>query len=408
MLTLKPQVGVDFSCPACGHCPVTAQGAFWHGVHLLADCTCNKCQLDFWHTFPVKHTRYFPFAFAKKERRFFVPPDTGRWLYEPLLNAYYNNQSAPATIRKTVRKSYRKVVIINCLDFLYGHSLLQMLNAQAHLADAPHLGLVMLIPTSLAWLVPDGVAEIWEIDTPLPAFRMGIEGLDSFMKGELSRFEEVYVSETNIQPDWNSIDIKQFTRVPPFDLADFDKKPQQVTFLWREDRYWLSSFEESVWRAAFQSKMLKTVRPYLLWRQKRRFVRTARLIANQLPNMRFVVTGIGKSWTFPAFFQDFRLERLDTEAERTWCQIYASSHVVIGIHGSNLLLPSALAAGFVELLPRYRLANFGEATAIRHTGRTQAFLGRSVDAFAKPDLIAAHVVQMLNGFALFRRILEER
>ncbi len=362
--------------------------------------------MDFYRTFPIKHARHFSLAFAKNQRQTFVPPGVGPWLYQPLFDSYYSDQKTSVPIRKIVCRKYAKAVILNCLDYLYGHVLLQLLNAQMHLETTPDIGLIVIVPKNLTWLVPAGVAEIWEVDAPLSAFKNRIENLDAFVKGELPRFDEVYLSEAFIQPDWNTVDISLFTKTPRFELEGFYRKPFQITFLWREDRCWLNTKpEDFLWKAAFKLKLLDRTGFYFLWRQKRLFTKTASLIHRKLPDARFVVTGIGRKQKFPGFFQDCRQTQPSTETERSWCRLYAESHLVIGVHGSGLLLPSALAAGFIELLPRHRLANFGEGTATNYADRRQAFLGRFLDIFAKPELVAAHAVQMLKGFGFFRQVL---
>ncbi len=364
--------------------------------------------MDFYHTFPIKHARHFPLAFAKNQWQTFVPPGVGPWLYQPLFDSYYSGRKTTVPIRKIVSRQCAKAVILNCSDYLYGHVLLQLLNAQMHLETTPDIGLIVIVPKNLTWLVPAGVAEIWEVDAPLSAFKNRIENLDAFVKGELARFDEVYLSEAFIQPDWNTIDISLFTKTQKFNLDDFHQKTFQITFLWREDRCWLNTkTEDFLWKAAFKLRILHHTDFYFLWRQKRLFVKTALLIGRQLPGVRFAVAGIGQRQRFPAFFRDCRQTQPDTATEQSWCRLYAESHLVIGVHGSGLLLPSALAAGFIELLPRHRLANFGEGTATNYADRRQAFLGRFLDIFAKPELVAAHAVQMLNGFGFFRQVLGE-
>ena len=408
MLAFQPHNSSVFPCPACGHAPTEVKGTLWQGIHLLGDCVCDNCGLNFYHTFPIKHARHFPLAFAKNQRQTFVPPGVGPWLYQPLFDSYYSGRKTSVPIRKIVCRKYAKAVILNCLDYLYGHVLLQLLNAQTHLETTPGIGLIVIVPKNLTWLVPESVAEIWEVDAPLSAFKNRIENLDAFVKGELTRFEEVYLSEAFIQPDWNAIDISLFTKTQKFNLDDFHQKPFQITFLWREDRCWLNTKpEDFLWKAAFKLKLIDRINFYFLWRQKRLFVKTARLIGRQQAGVRFAVAGIGQRQRFPAFFQDCRQAQPDTVTEQLWCRLYAESHLVIGVHGSGLLLPSALAAGFIELLPRHRLANFGEGTATNYADRRQAFLGRFLDIFAKPELVAAHAVQMLKGFGFFRQVLEK-
>jgi hypothetical protein len=75
------------------------------------------------------------------------------------------------------------------------------------------------------------------------------------------------------------------------------------------------------------------------------------------PDLEFSITGLGKPGGFPAWVKDLRKEKIDEKVEIAWCEQYAKSHVVIGIHGSNMLLPSAHAGATVELMPPERWGN---------------------------------------------------
>ncbi len=397
MFLLYPHTSVSFACPVCQQ-QTSAVDTIWQGIHLLASCHCPTCELAFYHTFPVKHALWFPLAFARTEKKTFPAPGVGHWFYQPLFDSYYKSQKITVPIRKMVVQSHEKVVILNCLDYLYGHVLLQLLNAQRHLQATPNIGLIVLLPKALTWLIPNGIAEIWEVDVPVSQTKAWIENLDGFVKAQLPRFQEVYVSQAFIQPDWKKVDLTRFTRTPPFDLKTFAQKPLHVTFLWREDRFWLGRMDEFLWKVAWKTQTLAATRKYFLYRQKQRYIQTARQIQKQFPSAQITVAGLGKTGTFPAFFQDLRYTTLNEAIEKDWCQCYANSHVVIGIHGSHMLLPSALAAAFVELLPRYRIDNITEDIAIRPDVTSQLFLGRILDSYASPALVAAHVVQIYKGF----------
>jgi hypothetical protein len=94
---------------------------------------------------------------------------------------------------------------------------------------------------------------------------------------------------------------------------------------------------------------------------------------------------------------------MDVEVERSWCRAYAKSQVVVGVHGSNMLLPTALAAGCVEILPHDRLGNIVQDISVRYADRMQLFLYRFVDEFASPSVVARHVVAIFAYQSTFRR-----
>ena len=57
-----------------------------------------------------------------------------------------------------------------------------------------------------------------------------------------------------------------------------------------------------------------------------------------------------------------RESRPDRETERRWLGLLRGADLVIGVHGSNLLLPTGLARASIELLPAERYGNALQAT----------------------------------------------
>jgi hypothetical protein len=94
---------------------------------------------------------------------------------------------------------------------------------------------------------------------------------------------------------------------------------------------------------------------------------------------------------------------MDVGTEKAWCAAYGSSQVVVGVHGSNMLLPTALAGSCVEILPRQRLENIVQDVTVRHHGRAQLFHYRFVDEFASPEVVAGQVVSIFVDRDTFMR-----
>ena len=70
-----------------------------------------------------------------------------------------------------------------------------------------------------------------------------------------------------------------------------------------------------------------------------------------------------------------------------------------------MLIPTALAAGFINLVPRYKIPHLAEDTALQHKSRYLQFLGRYLDEYSTPDLVAQHVISMISDFpSLFKNI----
>lgn len=99
----------------------------------------------------------------------------------------------------------KDVVILNCIDQLYGHALLKLLNAERHLERHKNYGVVVLIQDFLRWLVPDGVAEIWTVKLPLSRAQHFYPTLHERIEQECRRFSTVSVSKTFSHPQIKDI-----------------------------------------------------------------------------------------------------------------------------------------------------------------------------------------------------------
>jgi hypothetical protein len=147
------------------------------------------------------------------------------------------------------------VVILNCIDYLYGHSLLKLLNASRHINAKQNL--VVIVPAFLKWCIPENVSEIWSVNISLKDSQEFYPDLDKKIKREIERFNTVYVSKALAHP--KDFDVLDYTKVSKGNKLPEDKR--RVLFVWREDRLWNN--ENIPYRVA---RKLKIKTP-LLWLQ---------------------------------------------------------------------------------------------------------------------------------------------
>src|SRR5690606_29940319 len=115
------------------------------------------------------------------------------------------------------------------------------------------------------------------------------------------------------------------------------------------------------------------------------------------PTLDFGVVGLGQPGDFPAWIKDMRSTSINDELEQKWCQQYAASHITIGVHGSNMLLPSAHAGSVINLMPNERWGNC--AQDIIHTGmqtgREIMIRYRFLLLDSSPDAVSKTAIAML-------------
>ena len=399
MIEIKPSLPSPSLFSACPCDSVVVEDVFFLGMHTLAKCRCTDSQSRYYHTLPVAHTNGYPIAFSENGQQAHYAPEAADWLARPLLKAFFQETSIPVVVRKITYKTYPSVVILNCLDNCYGHMLYKLFHATRYLSEHTDRGLIVLVPRSLLWLVPEGVAEVWWIDVPLRSLHQRLEGLDAFIKEEMKRFRKVCLSEASTQLDRNQVQIAQFTRVNPFPLDQFRALPPTITFVCREDRFWLNSQPDYyLYLAAIKFNFLRYTRWYLVYRQNALIRQTVRRIKEHLPQANFVAVGLGQTGSLGKLVQDARtVGNVSATTERCWCQYYAVSHVVIGVHGSGMLIPSATAAAFINLLPRHKLPHLGE-DSINSNAHLPFFASRFLPLPASARLVAQQALDIIRSF----------
>jgi hypothetical protein len=397
-----PKVGHE--CPSCSTA-LEPLGWYMPGMRNLADLRCPRCARAFYGDLPSGQALYTPLLLDKETGA--VHDAFGvEWFAGWLRDSYARRTDAPLAFDVSERLPIeRDVVLLNCLDTLYGHSLLKLLNAQHYLEHRPDLDLVVIVPPFLEWMIPEGVAQVWVVGLPLGR---GTEWND-WLARELHRRVEafpanVYLSLAFSHPHPHDFRIERFTRVRPFPLAEWEGRLDRptVTFVWRKDRLWSAGHEPG---PAGKSRLIKWSKSPVE-KQRRKVLTMADSLRREWPALDFAVAGIDEPGDLPGWMSDLRRTTPDARVEREWCERYASSHVVVGVHGSNMLLPSAHAGASVELLGPERWGNFLQDILFRPSdSRELLFRYRFVPHETTPEELARLTGLMLRGFADFRRLM---
>ncbi|MDT5270956.1 MAG: hypothetical protein QOH49_3142 [Acidobacteriota bacterium] len=408
--TLHPVTDADHDCPYC-RARLNVKG--WHipGMRNLADLLCGLCGREFYGDLAAGQALYTPMLLEKATGA--VHDAHGvEWFAEWLRDSYAGRTDVPVPFSvQEKRPITRPVVLLNCLDTLYGHSLLKLLNAQSYLDQQQVVDLVVMVPSFLAWMVPDGAAQVWVVGLPL---RRGTEWNDWLareVRRRVETFGRVSLSHALSHPRPDAFDIERFTRVKPFPLGEWDARLAQpaVTFIWRDDRPWRAPAEVPQHRRG-QLRRLMASQPRPREGQPQLVSELAETLRHDLPALDFAVAGLaaaGEHEDLPAWVKDMRRPESDDDAERDWCERYAASHVVVGVHGSNMLLPSAHAGGVVELIGPERWGNFTQDILFRDAGdcRETFFRYRFVDDSTPPPALSQLVSLLLRKRESFRHLM---
>ena len=404
LVPLLPVPFAGFACPACGGTALRMGPSVWPGVHVLQERTCTGCGHHYLQDLPVGFAVDHPMAIGLRDGALYNPTNGEPWIHEPLVRSFRSPQDREVRVERIVHRRCDRVIILNTLDFLYGHVLLKLYNAQHYLDRHPDLGLVLILPRMFQWLVPEGVAEVWLVDQRLGEAHGWYTAIDRFVQEQLPRYGEVYLGRGYAHPEFATMDIARFTKVKPFALADFLTAPPHITFVARQDRLWFATpAAKFLYRVFNRLGLKKSIGRWYIHAQDRLIRRSMELISAAIPQATYTVVGLGEPGGFGPRARDLRTLKMDTATELAWCEAYARSQVVVGVHGSNMLLPTAHAAGCIEVLPYDRYGNIVQDVSVRYHDRMQLFLYRFVDEFASPRTIARHVRSMFTDFAVYHR-----
>lgn len=435
MIPLHPLPEADHECPHC-RAPLGVEG--WHipGMRNLADLRCASCAREFYGDLAAGQALYTPMLLEKATGAVHDPHGV-EWFAAWLRDSYARRADAPVPfdVRECRPVTRPRVVLLNCLDTLYGHSLLKLLNAQLYLdRRAADVDLIVIVPSFLAWMAPEGVAQVWTVGLPLQRGIEWNEWLAREIRRRVEAFERVSLSHALSHPRPDAYDIERFTRVEPFPLEEWDarlKNRPTVTFVWRDDRAWRASDDgdddappppPSPTRREKLRRLIAPPSPPRQLGGRRRQQQQHQLVSalaealrRDYPALDFAVAGLSDAGRvdedegggLPAWVEDLRCGAADDSVERRWCERYAASHVVVGVHGSNMLLPSAHAGGLVELIGPERWGNFTQDILFRDDGdsRETLFRYRFAPDTTPPRTLARLVGLLLGGRENFRRLM---
>lgn len=404
LVPVKPVPWSGCACPKCGAADPHANRVVFPGVHVLGDYSCTACGYAFLADQPVGFAVDHGIAIGKEAGVMHDVHGAEPWVTQPLMNAFRSPINEEVRIERKVLRTCKRVVLLNTLDFLYGHVLLKLWNAQHYLDAHPDLGLVIIMPRSFEWLAPKGAAELWLVDQKLGKAHGWYTSIDAQVNAFLNDFDEVQLGKGYAHPDKSKVDIERFTGVEPFDLNAFNAAPKHITFVLREDRLWFrTALHKFKYRAMMKLGLKGVARWYFLADQQRLAMRVLQRVRAVHPGVQATIVGLGAARKVPSGVTDLRTRAMNVDVELQWCRAYAKSQLVVGVHGSNMLLPTALAAGAIEVLPYDRYGNIVQDVAVRYADVMQLFLYRFVDEFSSSREVARHAISMFSDFAVFNR-----
>ena len=195
-------------------------------------------------------------------------------------------------------------------------------------------------------------------------------------------------------------DIDRFTRLRPFQLQEWDIRMDQptVTFIWRDDRIWREEgVRERLQRLLHRLRGRPGLARDSLDDQRQRVITLAQALRHTFPQLDFAVAGPGRPGGLPEWILDLRTSKINEQVERIWCERYVQSHLVIGVHGSSMLLPSAHSGAVIELVPDDRWGNLMQDILLKaKDGRELMSRCRFLPLITSPRIVCQVAISLLR------------
>lgn len=336
MIDLLPLSRGAAVCPDCRESTLFAQRFVLPGMMPLTESECSHCRR--------RYLVHLKIGFAAN-RELMVDVESGNchavgvplWYADRLISTIASRGRAAPQL-EIIRHRARgdDVILIDTLDPTYGHTLHSIFVCQLVREKNPKATIVVIVPYFAAWLVPDYVDEVWIVHSPLRDCHLWNDAVAREAEELLRTTKRVRLITISWFPK-DRIAIEDFTRVEPMHFAGPGSvAPPKLTINWREDRCW-TYLGRDLPREAAVADQHDLIR------------RLLRALRGEMPDLDVAVTGYGRTGKFDEWIHDMRIQTHDTETERQWVRRYGQSHVVFGVHGSNMLLPAAHAYSSVEI-----------------------------------------------------------
>ncbi|XOA42574.1 MAG: hypothetical protein ACKKMO_02065 [Candidatus Nealsonbacteria bacterium] len=333
MIELKPnlnKISPFYNCPNCKGKIVVEEFCI-PGKMNLVKLECKSCYGEFMADLPTSFGVGYQ-TFIDEKKLEIAKTENARHAKE-YLKAYINRNNEKIRIDHKIIENKENIILVNCLDSCYAHSLFKLLNSARYIRKfGRDFGICLMIPYQLQHLIPEGVSEILEFYLPFNRYKEWFNVIDEKIHKIVKRKSGCYLALSQASYNPESYDLSKFTLLNKKEPQD-NKNYKLIVFLYRED--------QRIWGETH-------------WHQKRNIEKLFKYLKKYYKNLRFVLIGLGKNKKFQKEIIDLREEKFDLSLEKKWIEEYKKADCLLGVHGSNMNLPSLLAKNMISLIPEYK------------------------------------------------------
>ncbi|HEV3271298.1 MAG TPA: hypothetical protein VGZ93_03870 [Candidatus Methylacidiphilales bacterium] len=407
-IPLSPRLDYTITCPN-DNVSFPAEDWAIAGTMTMATGTCPQCKTTWWTDLPYGLGFMAP-TYINVQTGQVIRPHASEWYAKRIGQGWLHRGDYKCELKVETRRKPRNPCLVNCLYPIYGEAVDGILRSN-QLRDSG-MDLILLIPSNLRWLVPDSIAEVWEvqIDANYKYDELAVwnNELDRKVKTLVGQLPECWVPQIH-QPQYLLEDeLKAALQIAPFPREKWYEELRaapRVTFMWRTQRLYPTGAEvpplitklaqrKIPILSALAGALERRLNKKNLERQRDAVVAVAEGLRRYLPDLDFAVTGFGRDVSFPAPISDLREERFSIAANQNIIRRTARSHVLIGVHGSSIVPASGFSGAVVELMPDEKLPAILTTLLVNITDAFEAlYLYRCIPVTTS----SATVVQIVLG-----------
>ena len=402
MLKIKPEIKFTSNCPICNN-EMTNKNITFTGMRTLISVSCNKCKETFYTDLPTGHGLYYSFYYSQTKNKIVNDKINGQWFAKSLENTIRNSLDIKVNI-KSEEKSSSKLLILSVIDSYFGHSLLRLLTIQYYFRKNKNKDILLIIPKNLEWIVPKYIKNVIVCNVSGKNGDRWINGLSEIIQIFIDKYEEVFLA-SEYQHIYKSKNIDNFTGIKPNNpdvIMNNDK--MCIGYIWREDRLWNKRTQLDIIFKKIEKVVGINLRRILIKQQYNNVKQLLLDIREKIPEAQFYVSGFGKFGEFPDFIEDLRTTSIDKDIEIKWIKKYLNTSLIIGLHGSNMILPSAYSAMTLDIMPEWKWNNVMEDIIIQTYSNQYdtLFRYRFIPKQTPVNIIADIAISMLIYYKKFK------
>ena len=323
----------DEKCVYCGNKLVLEKYCFY-GWRYLYECRCKKCNKNFLIDMPIFSGIPYPAVYDKDKKK--VVNNVADWWKDPLENINLNMVNDNIISYLSISINRKKIIVFNLLDFVFGHCFMRLERLTYYIDNEEYkeYDFLVVIPSQLRFLIKNFENKLSLIETSasFSKYRYFYTCIDREIKNIIQNYCDVYCEMLKYPQ-------QEFVRLAELNIpiTKWVNEIDKIVIVYRKDRI-VGVTNRSQY--IFYKKLI--------------------LMLGSL-NIRVILIGDKDRYRFYNVC-DLRVEKMEPNTDDIWNEACSGS-ITIGVHGSNMLIPSICSSYNIEFVNTDKLYNFGQATA---------------------------------------------